>query len=118
MNSAIHILYSSSHSIYQYRQYLTINPDVIFTYQRDLYKDDSIYIDIPDIQEIIFLSDIQIESGKYEIIADKRIVRDITSILVKKYKNITIRLYDILDYEKMVLSFNVTLAKKSIRSCL
>ena len=118
MNSAIYMLYSLPQTIYQYRQQLTINSDTIFTYQRQLYKDDSIYIDIPDIPEIIIISDIHIDSAKYEIIADKRILGKITSIIVKKYKNITFRIYDIEDYEKMNLSFNITLAKKSIRSCI
>jgi hypothetical protein len=115
MNSSIHILYSLSQSIYQYRHNSFISNDNIFSSHREL---DSIYIDIPDIEEIIIISDIHINYGKYEIIADKRILGKMTSILLKKYKNITIRIYDIEDYKKISISFDVTLAKKSIRSCL
>jgi hypothetical protein len=118
MNSAIYTLYSLPNSIYQYRQHLNIKPDVLFGCVRENHKDDSIYIDIPDIPEIIILSDIDIKFAKYEIIIDKRIVRNVCSILVKKYKNVVIRVYDVEDYEKMEISFNITLAKKSIRSCL
>jgi len=117
MNSAIYKLYSLSKSIYQYRQHLTIKPDALFGYEKEICKDDSMHIYIPDIPEIIILSDIDIKFAKYEIITDKRIVRNLGSILVKKYKNVSIRVYDIEDYEKMEISFNITLAKNSIRSC-
>jgi hypothetical protein len=119
MNSAIHRLYSSPKSVYQYRENLTSSPDVLYTYHKDIYRDNSIYIEIPEVPEIITISDIRIESsGKYEIIADKQIIGEVSSILVKKYKKVTIRVYDIENYEKFNISFCVTLAKNSIRSCL
>jgi len=119
MNSAIRTLYSNPQSVYQYRERLTLNPDTLYEYHRELYKDDSVYIDIPDIPEIFILSDIRVEAyGKYEIIVDKRIIGEVKSLLVKKYKKITIRLYDIQDYEKFSISFDITLAKPSIRACL
>lgn len=120
MNSAIRILYSIPQSIYQYREQLTLNnPNVLYEYNKELYKDDSIYIGLPDISEILILSDIRVEGhGKYDIIVDNRILREVKSILVKKYKKVTIRVYDIQDYEKFSISFDITLAKPSIRSCL
>ena len=118
MNSSIYILYSLPQSIYQYRQHLTFNSDNTFISYREIENDDSVYIDIPNIPEIIIISDIHIDSGKYEIIVDKRILRNIKSVFLKKYKNVSIRVYDIEDYKKLTISFDVTLAKKSIQSCL
>jgi len=85
MNSAIHVLYSIQQSIYQYRERLPLNSDVLYVYHRDLAKDGSVYIDIPDIPdipEIFVLSDIRVEKGKYDVITDKRIIGEVKSVLV------------------------------------
>ena len=118
LNSAIYILYSMPESIFQYRQTLDINPDTLYLYHKEIYTD-SIYIEIPDIKEIIIISNIiSNNNSKYEIIADKNIMGRIDSISVKKYKKIYIRVYDINNYDSFNISFDVTLAKKSIRSSL
>lgn len=120
LNSAIYRLYSSTESTFQYRQTLTINSDTLYLYNRELYTD-SIYIEIPDVKEIIIISNIKVNNNtKYEIIADKNIISRscIDSILVKKYKKVYIRVYDIDNYDLFNISFDVTLAKNSIRSSL
>lgn len=117
MNSAINILYSIPQSIYQYKEHLTINQDSFYTYHKEVYND-SIYIELPDIKEIIILSNFIIENGDYEIIADKQILGKVNSILLKKYNKLLIRVYNIKDYNSFKISFDVTLAKPYIKSCL
>lgn len=117
LNSAIYRLYSTSESIFQYRQKLNIHPDTLYLYHKELYTN-SIYIEIPDIKEIVIISNIISNNSNYEIIADKNIIGKMDSILVKKYKKIYIRVYDINNYDSFNISFDVTLAKKSIRSSL
>jgi hypothetical protein len=117
MNSAINILYSIPQSIYQYRENLTINQNLFYTYHKQVSKD-SICIELPDIKEIIILSNFILENSDYEIIADKQILGKINSIFVKKYTKIVIRVYNIKDYNSFKISFDVTLEKPSIKSCL
>ena len=119
LNTAIYRLYSIDDSILQYRQYLGINPDITYIYHKQLYKDD-LYIEIPEIPEIIIISNIKIHNNtaNFEIIADKNIIKCGDSILIKKYKKVFIRIYDITSHKNFKISFDVTLAKLSLRSCL
>lgn len=117
LNSAIYMLYSIKESIFQYREILTINHDTLYLYHKDI-NSDSIYIEIPDIKEIFIISNIKTNKSKYDIIADKNIIKNEESIFVQKYKKVYIRVYEIENYEIFNISFDVTLAKKNIRSNL
>ncbi len=119
LNSAIRTLYSNPRTVYQYRENITHNPDPLYLSNKELYKNNSLYIEIPSIPEIIILSDITVNTDvNYEIIADKRILGNVQSILVKKYHKVIIHIYDIKDFQSLKISFDVTLAKPSVRSCL
>lgn len=121
INSAIYKLYSGEKSIVQYKQYLTSKEDVNFI-QYKFYKDgklDFIHIEIPQIPEIIMISNVNIEYAKYHFIVDKNIkniVKEDGILIIKKI--ILINIYNIIDYSKFKIDFDVTLAKISIRSCL
>jgi len=125
INSALFNLYSGNKSIIQYKQFLSIKKDVNYIQYKQLYEDDnSIYIEIPKIQEITMISNINIDSKNknagYEFIIDKNIIKK-ESILIKDYKNfknIFLRIYNITNYSEFLVSFDVTLTKKSIRSSL
>jgi len=113
LNQYINRLYSSNRSIIQYREILTTRIDPIYQVS---FKKGSLYIEIPDIQDIIIISNIN-SNANYEIIADENIIND-NNILLTRYKKVVIRIFDIKDYDTFYISFDVTLAKKSIRSCL
>lgn len=118
LNNSLNRLYSISDSVYQYRQTLTIIPDTMYLYHKEIYTD-SLYIEIPDIKEISIISDIRVKGpAKYDIIADKFIISNKSCIVVARYKKVYIRVFDIDNYDSFNISFDVTLFKKSIRSSL
>jgi|Laugresu1bdmlbsd_1035121.scaffolds.fasta_scaffold05135_5 hypothetical protein len=121
INSAIYKLYSSEKSIIQYRQNIFINiNDINYIIHKELYEDDdSVYIEMPNIPEITIISDVCLnKDANYEFIADKNIIKNTESILVKKYKKVFIRIYNITSYDSLIISFVVTLTKNNIKSCL
>ena len=118
LNNAINRLYSTSRSVYQYTQTLTIIPDTMYLYHKEIYTN-SLYIEVPDIKEISIISNIRINgSAKYDFIADKCIISNKSCIIVARYKKVYIRVFNIDNYDSFSISFDVTLLKNSIRSSL
>jgi hypothetical protein len=112
LNSALYILYSLTESIIEYKQEITVDSDPLWNMYNSL-CDDSVYIDIPDIKEMFIISNIVTNNCNYEVIVDKNILGSIKVVLLKKHKRVSIRLYNLKDYNSFKISFDVTLTKKN-----
>lgn len=103
--------------MYKKKHTLIINPFSDNNYY--IFDDGSLYIQIPNKEDLLDISNINVEGSNYEIILDKNIVGKVRYIFAKGYNIIFIRLYDFDNIEKIKVSFDMTFSKNSkIKSCL
>ena len=118
INSALHALYSNRCLFFHYQQHLS--------YKTGLYTDgmyigniiinkNDIVIQFPSYCDII--SNIYIPNAKFELIDDNKIITS-DIILLKKYKNIKLRVYEIKDISNLEIYFDVYLMKDKLKSAL
>ena len=118
LNSAIHALNANNCLFYKYQQHIS--------YRMGLYTDgtyiDSIKVNQKDItiefpSYCDIISNIYIPNAKFKILdGDNVITTDV--IILKRYKNIFLRIYDITDINNLEIYFDVYLLQNKLKSAL
>ena len=120
LNTAIQVINSDARLFYYYKQ--------VFARKRGFYYDSSyinyitfenntITIKFPEYCDII--SNIIVTDGSYKIQSDNFTGDNYPDILIlKKYKNPRIHIYNIMDNNRLHISFDVYLLKNKLKSLL